>query len=54
MKTIPDLIDDIIYYINRARDIYYRFFESVGSKMNVYGWNGRWKNRKKCTGYAKR
>ena len=54
MKTIPDVIDDIIYYINRARDIYYRFFESVGSKMKVYGWNGRWKNRKKGTGYIKK
>jgi len=54
MKTIPDLIDDIIYYINRGRDVYYRFFESVGSKMNVYGWNGRWKNRKKGTGYIKK
>ena len=51
MKTIPDAIDDIIYYINRGRDIYYRFFESVGNKMNVYGWNGRWKSREKGTGY---
>ena len=53
MKTIPDAIGDIIYYINRGRDIYYRFFESVGSKMNVYGWNGRWKNRRTGTGYER-
>ena len=53
MKTIPDAIDDIIYYINRVRDIYYRFFEHFGSKMNVYGWNGRWRDRSKGTGYER-
>ena len=53
MKTIPDAIDDVIYFIRRAMDYYYRLFESVGSKMNVYGWNGRWKNRSKGTGYAR-
>ena len=42
MKTIPDAIDDIIHYVRRAMDYYYRFFEHFGSKMNVYGWNGRW------------
>jgi len=53
MKTIPDAIDDILWYIKRVRDVYYRFFEHWGSKMNVYGWNGRWKNREKGTGYGK-
>ena len=53
MKTIPDAIDDVIYFIRRAMDYYYRLFESVGSKMNVYGWNGRWKNRRIGTGYAR-
>ena len=53
MKTIPDAIDDIIYFIRRAIDYYYRFFEHFGSKMNVYGWNGRWKNRRTGTGYEK-
>ena len=53
MKTIPDAIDDIIHYVRRAMDYYYRLFESVGSKMNVYGWNGRWKNRRIGTGYAR-
>ena len=52
MKTIPDAIDDIIHYARRAMDYYYRFFESVGSKMNVYGWYGRWQNRRIGTGYA--
>ena len=54
MKTIPDAIDDVIHYVRRAMDYYYRFFEHFGSKMNVYGWNGRWKHRKKGTGYVKR
>ena len=53
MKTIPDAIDDVIYFIKRVMDYYYRLFESVGSKMSVYGWNGRWKNRSKGTGYAR-
>ena len=53
MKTIPDLISDLKYAWKKTRDIYFRFFEHYGSKMNVYGWNGRWKNRKKGTGYGK-
>ena len=53
MKTIPDAIDDILWYIKRVRDVFYRFFEHFGSKMNVYGWRGRWKNREKGTGYGR-
>ena len=53
MKTIPDAIDDIIHYARRAMDYYYRFFEHFGSKMSVYGWNGRWKNRRTGTGYER-
>ena len=53
MKTIPDAIDDILWYIKRVRDVYYRFFENFVSKMNVYGWRGRWKNREKGTGYGR-
>ena len=53
MKTIPDLISDLKYTWKKPRDVYFRFFEHCGSKMNVYGWNGRWKNRKKGTGYGK-
>ena len=41
MKTIPDAIDDIIHYFKIVLDYYYRFFEHFGSKMSVYGWNGR-------------
>ena len=53
MKTIPDLISDIKWYYKRAIDIPLSWMETNGSKMNVYGWNGRWKNRKKGTGYGK-
>ena len=51
MKTLPVTIDSILRFIKKIRDIYYRFFEHFGSKMNVYGWNGRWKNRQRGTGY---
>jgi hypothetical protein len=53
MKTIPDAIDDIVHYFKIVLDYYYRFFESLGSKMNVYGWNGRWRDRSKGTGYER-
>ena len=53
LKQSGKLAVAFCYYINRGRDIYYRFFEHWGSKMNVYGWNGRWKNRSKGTGYAR-
>ena len=53
MKTIPDTIDDIKYIWKKTRDIYFRFFEHYGSKMNVYGWGGRWRDRKKGTGYGR-
>ena len=52
MKTIPDAIDDVKYYWKRTKDIYYSFFEHYGSKMSVYGWNKRWKNREEGTGYG--
>ena len=53
MKTIPDAIDDILWFWKKTKDVYYRFFEHYGSKMNVYGWNKRWSNRKKGTGYGR-
>ena len=53
MKTIPDAIDDIKYFWKKTKDVYFRFFEHYGSKMNVYGWNKRWSNRKKGTGYGR-
>ena len=52
MKTIPDAISDIRMILKRLLDYYYRFFEHYGSNMNVYGWNGRWKNRDQGTGYT--
>ena len=54
MKTIPDTIDDIKYFWKKTKDVYYKFFEHFGSKMNVYGWNGRWANREKGTGYGRK
>ena len=51
--TIPDAIDLIKYKFKVVLDYYYRFFEHYGSKMNVYGWNKRWSNREKGTGYKK-
>jgi|TARA_R100001224_G_scaffold83660_1_gene52953 hypothetical protein len=53
MKTIPDAIDDIKYFWKKTKDVYYKFFEHYGSKMNVYGWNKRWKNRDIGTGYGR-
>ena len=50
MKTIPDAIDDILWFWKKTRDVYYRFFEHFGSKMNGYGWRKRWANREKGTG----
>ena len=53
MKTIPDTIDDIKYICKKTKDIYFRFFEHYGSNMSVYGWGGRWRDRKKGTGYGR-
>ncbi len=53
MRTIPDTIDQFRMILKKIKDIYFRFFEHYGSKMNVYGWNGRWKNREEGTGYGK-
>ena len=49
MKTIPDLIDDIKYYWKRTKDVPLSWMEHIGSKMNVYAWNKRWKNREEGT-----
>ena len=54
MKTIPDAISDLRMILKRLLDYYYRFFEHYGSKMNVYGWNGRWRNREQGTGYTRK
>ncbi len=51
--TIPDTIDLIKYKWKVIKDYPLRWIESIGSRMNVYAWNKRWKNRKDGTGYAK-
>ncbi len=54
MKTIPDLILDIRWYYKRIIDVPLSWMEHIGSKMNVYAWQKRWKNREEGTGYGKR
>jgi hypothetical protein len=54
MKTIPDLIADFRMILKKTMDIPYSWIESIGSKMNVYAWNKRWRNREEGTGYGKR
>ena len=51
--TIPDTIDLIKYKLKVFLDYPLSWIESIGSWMNVYAWNKRWKNRKEGTGYAK-
>ena len=58
MKTIPDAIDDTIKLIKRTIklikniiDVPLSWMETIGSKMNVYAWNKRWRNREKGYGY---
>ena len=52
--TIPDLMSEIKYYITRFFDKIYSVIESTGSRMSVYAWNKRWRNREEGTGYAKK
>mgnify|MGYP004226070205 CR=1 FL=1 len=52
--TIPDLIDLIKDKYKRFMDYPYAFIEIIGSKMNVYAWNKRWKNRSEGTGYGRK
>ena len=54
MKTIPDLVDDIIYVYVKIKDRWFEFLEHWSSKINVYAWSKRWRNREKGTGYARR
>ena len=53
MKTIPDTIDLIKRKYKRFVDVPLSWMESIGSKMNVFAWNKRWKNRNHGTGYKK-
>ena len=52
--TIPDLISEIKYYITKFFDKIYSVMESTGSRMIVYAWSKRWRNREEGTGYAKK
>ena len=52
MKTIPDLIDDIKRLWKKTKDPWFAFLEHWSSKINVYAWNKRWRNRKEGTGYS--
>ncbi len=53
MKTIPDTIELIKKKLTRLLDCYYSIIESIGVRMSQYGWNKRWCNREKGTGYKK-
>ena len=52
--TRPDLMSEIKYYITKFFDKIYSVIESTGSRMSVYAWNKRWRNREEGTGYAKK
>ena len=54
MITLPDLVSLIKYYIIKTIDYPLKWMEHWCSKMNVYAWNKRWRNRQKVTGYAKK
>ena len=47
-------MSEIKYYITRFFDKIYSIIESTGSRMSVYAWNKRWRNREQGTGYAKK
>ena len=51
MKTIPDLITDIKKLWRKTKDPWFAFLEHWSSKINVYAWNKRWRNRNHGTGY---
>ena len=52
--TIPDLIDEYKYKMKKFLDKIYSIIETTGSRMSVYAWNKRWRNREEGTGYAKK
>ena len=47
-------MSEIKYYITKFFDKIYSVIESTGSRMSVYAWNKRWRNREEGTGYAKK
>ena len=53
MITIPDLITKVKIILKRTLDKPYSWIEKLGSKLNVWAWNKRWRNRDQGTGYTK-
>jgi len=52
-----EMIDKLITNLSFLKDyklIYPESIEIIGSKMNVYAWNKRWKNRSEGTGYGRK
>jgi hypothetical protein len=52
MITIPDLITKIRIILKKLLDVPYSWAETISSKLNVWAWQKRWRNRKDGTGYA--
>ena len=52
MITIPDLITKIRMILKRTLDVRYSWIETIGSKLSVWAWRKRWRNRKDGTGYG--
>ena len=38
--------------LKKTMDIPYSWIETIGSKLSVWAWHKRWKNRKDGTGYG--
>ena len=53
MITIPDLITKIRMILKNKLDKPYSWIETIGSKLNVWAWNKRWRSREHGTGYTK-
>ena len=52
MITIPDLITKIRIILKKPVEVPYSWAEPISSKLNVWAWQKRWRNRKVGTGYA--
>ena len=51
MITIPDLLTKIRIILKKTLDVPL-WAETIGSKLNVWAWNKRWRSRKDGTGYG--
>ena len=38
--------------LKRTLDVPYSWIETIGSKLSVWAWHKRWRNRKDGTGYG--